>query len=674
MESLEQRPKSDPRLFILGGFTLLMMSVLISGLWQVQVKSTTRYEESMRRQYYRTVRIPASRGLIFDRWGQPLAENRPSYNINIYLERLSHLYQDEYAKWRGYKKKSESAPEDIREALEEIQPPADVPVPPPDESPFQWKSFSRYVAVKRLTDKLGERLGVPIELDYDIFTRHWNQKRSLPFTALTDISQEMVAKFLSQLERPPGFELDVRTLRTYPHKETACHILGYLRLASNELKEGEEKTNYRLQDFAGIRGLEMTFEDELRGRPGRARVKVDQIGYRVDQEIDVEPIPGNNLFLTLDLGIQHVATQALLEADPDESVRGSVIVLNPKNGDILAMVSKPGFDPNDFVPRISHDKYNRDYIQPEVTVLQSRATYHLYQPGSIFKIIIGIAALSDHAVDPYQRIQTHGGTKIGNHTWRDLARPGSYNFTEAFAKSSNDYFIEIGSRVSRTKIAETAKAFGFGRVNNLPIDNKKSGTVPDDAFIKSWEIPGRQVWTAGNQANLCIGQGELSATPIQIAEMMCGVANEGIIYEHRLVRRVESSEFVDPEDQVTQDFPPKIARAIDIPKSVYKHIKAALLKDVADSRFGTGSRARIEGFNIGGKTGTADSLASRTTWFASMAPMEDPQYVVVVMIEDGEYGGSTCAPVARKVYEYILQQNQLLESSQLSLADQSSTN
>ena len=668
----QETKKGDAKLAGLSALVLAAMGLLVLGLWYVQIISTKRYEDTMRQQYYRTVRLPAPRGVILDRFGKPLAENRPSFNINIYLEQLSALYRTEYQRWKSRYRDDRKTPQERKEFLLEAQLPSDIVPPAHDEfGNFEWGNFTRYVTVRRLTDRLAQELNATIEIDFGRFNQHWFQERSMPFTILSDITLDQVSKFLSLLDRPPGFDLDVGSMRTYPNGETACHILGYLRLANNESLDGEERANYYLQDFTGGGSMEAHLNIVLKGKPGLSRIKVDNIGYRVSESIAHEPEPGRNVILTLDLGLQQFAAQALSEADPDEPVRGAVVVMNPKNGDILALVSLPGFDPNQFVPRISHATW-REYQQPDAKLLQSRSFYSLYQPGSIFKIIVGIAALHNGVCDPHATFRTTHGTWIGNHKFRDLAPAGDYTFARAFAKSSNDYFIEMGSRVSRKEITRIAHEFGFKRLYDLPIGPMSSGNIPDDAFMDRWVIPGKQVWTAGNQANLSIGQGELDVTPLQIATMLSGVANEGVIYEPRLVDRYETSVY-SSSGTVETETPPRKSWRVNVDPKVYPIIKDALRMDVGDRTNGTGYRADIEGYEIGGKTGTADSTSRRTTWFASMAPMDDPNYVVVVMVEDGHYGGTTCAPVARKIYEYILAQNTADEGAEEPTGDLATT-
>jgi penicillin-binding protein 2 len=357
--------------------------------------------------------------------------------------------------------------------------------------------------------------------------------------------------------------------------------------------------------------------------------------------------------LTLDIGIQQVAERALREPPNGPNVQGAVIVMAAQNGDILAMVSNPSYDPNMFLNRLNSNdvaRLNDEELKPQL----NRATQGVYAPGSIFKIITGLTALESGVLDPAEVYTNKGYYMVGRERIGDLAAAGNYDFRRAFAKSSNSYFIEYGLRAGLSKILEMGNRFFLGQPVPVPTMQNARGDFPSLQSIAADRKEGR-LWTEGNTAHVCIGQ-EIAITPMQMAVMTAAIANGGRVYWPRLVDRIEPPDVLPNEDAI-QRFPTRLRGEIGVSKKNLSIIHDAMLADVEDPE-GTGKYAMVPGMRIGGKTGTAQitrgkKVIGHTTWFVSFAPLENPKYVVVVMVEEGGSGGGNCGPVAQKIYREI---------------------
>ena len=384
-------------------------------------------------------------------------------------------------------------------------------------------------------------------------------------------------------------------------------------------------------------------------------MKINYLGYRAEESIFEPAAPGADVHLTIDAVIQKAAEQALRSQSVE--TKGAVIVMDVRNGDILAMASNPTFNPGDFIPRMSPDLWER-LNDPDRKAFLNRATNGSYAPGSIFKIVVGVAGLERGVIEP-DRVFTYPrayfeklGRRIG-----DTAPPGAYDFARAFKKSSNQYFISHGERIGRAAIVEWAERFGLGaEETGVPINQETGGYLPSAAGgTKRNGAP----WRDGDTWNLSIGQGEVLVTPIQVACMVSAVANGGRLYWPRLVTAVT------PQDVTfgrRRSFPPRLRREIPLSPRTVETIHRAMRADVADGYgapggHGSGYRSEVPGMNVCGKTGTAEvdfnPKVRKITWFASFAPLEAPRYAVVVMVENGASGQDTCGPIAGAVYRRI---------------------
>jgi penicillin-binding protein 2 len=334
---------------------------------------------------------------------------------------------------------------------------------------------------------------------------------------------------------------------------------------------------------------------------------------------------------------------------------------------VLALVSAPSFDPNLFTGRITHEEWARHRMSDELLRPQlNRATYGVYPPGSIFKIVVALAGLEAGVIKPHDLFQANPPYKISGrgHGWRCTAPAGQFDFDRAFYQSCNCYFIDHGLRLGFERIAEMGRRCGLGARTGLRTGQELAGYFPDPA--ERIKRDGSR-WMPGDTANLCIGQGELWVTPLQMAVMTAAIANGGRILEPRVVDRIEPQEF-DGSEGVIQFPSGQIRGELRVSPENLQLVRNAMLLDVvhrdASGRLdGTGRRAAVEGMQVCGKTGTAQVMEGRTlkeyiTWFVSFAPFEAPRYAVVVLVEGGSSGTATCAPVARQIYEAILNREQ----------------
>ncbi len=603
----------EQRLHLAGAALLAGLALLLGGLAYVQLITALEHEEEQKNQSRRTVRLPAVRGAILDSSGRPLAHDRPSFVIHAYLEELRHHFR---TAWR-------EAPHDTR-----------------------TEAGVRHAVVSDFISQL--QLDQPFTLTEEELQKHFIEQLALPIPVMRDLSQTNVAWFMENSWRVPGMDVEAQPHRHYP-SESVAHLVGRLRRPQS-IPDEEQPYHYRLPDFTGAMGLEQTFNETLRGTAGTKSLLVNNLGYRQREEIVVPPQPGNNVILTLDLEIQEATHRALGETGRKGA---AAAVMNVQTGDLIALASLPVFDPNAFIPGIRSELWSK-YREARPSPLLFRATQERYPPGSIFKIISGLAAL-EAGTNPTNFVYNPGYAKVGRRRIDDTAPPGHYDFHEGFKHSSNTYFITRAIETGADKIIALGDQFFLREKTGLLARQEARPQFPTLADVQN-----RSHWQDGDTANLAIGQGPVAVTPLQMAVMTAAIANGGKVFVPRVVDRITP---VDPtRASETKQFPPaKIRGTLKVNPKNLAHVQRAMLSDVADDD-GTGKRARIEGFAICGKTGTAEVRnregRHKITWFASYAPFEKPKYVVVVMVERGASGGLTCAPAAKKIYEALIARDQ----------------
>jgi penicillin-binding protein 2 len=659
----DQLRREDPAMRLVALGVLVGLTVLLVGLWWTQIVRYRVYESDLQTQSYRSVRVPAPRGKIVDRNGVELANNQPVYNISLYLEEMRGPFQQEYQRRKLAVK---SALSNQRKTLEQRLG-RELTKEESRKFTFTYAQAAslgaecRYAVASNLTAEVSAYLGVPIQLDPAEFAQHYAKNLYVPMRILKELSPHLVARFEERFSGVAGLNLDGESRRVYPQQSVGAHALGYLWFDDRSVEGEEAYYSYRLPDYRGLIGIEGGFDEELRGHAGGKWVLVNNLGYRQEESYWQPTVPGANAVLTIDLRVQQAAEQALKNSG-GVNTRGAVVVMDVRNGDILALASSPTYNPNNYVrgfPPGEWARLNDEELKPQF----NRATQDIYQPGSIFKIVVGMAALElglnpteIHTLPPHPTFPNRGIAVFGrNQSKVDTAPPGTYNFRKAFAKSSNKYFIDAGLRPGvLEKMVDLGRRLHLGERTGMPTRQESAGHFPKPEHLRSG-------WSVGTTANLCIGQERIDVTPLQMALMISAVANGGTVYWPRLVQRLESQDPLAPV--VTQTFETgRVRDRLGVSKRTLTIVQDAMLADTEPG--GTGVNAVVPGFPIGAKTGTAQNenihnvVEDQTTWFASYGPWQSPRYAVIVMIEGGQSGGTTCAPVARKIYETIKQLEQ----------------
>ena len=667
---VDELKKNDPQLRLMAVLLMAGLGVLLVGLWWIQVVSVQEYQSHLETQAYRTIRLPAVRGKILDREGRVLAENRPRYNLSLYLDEFRGQFYTSYTNLLVGKKaelrRSITVTEQrlgrslTKEELKQYR----LPVGTLDE----LKATARAKVVGDTLTDIANVLGKPIQFDADDFNKHYARKRALPYPALKNLTPVQLARFQERFAAGSGADVEMESVRDYPNGTLAGHLLGYV-LRDDDAQEGENSYfNYYLADYRGMVGIEAGCESWLRGRAGEESVLVNSMGYRESKTIQAEPEPGQNVTLTLDLDLQRAAETALREKQ-GPNARGAVVVMDVRTGDVLAMVSSPAFNPvfAENSPALLTDEKLRPGI--------NRATQENYAAGSIFKVVIGLAALEaglnperEYEVEADPRDPAHGYYSARGVTKKDTAIPGKYNFTRAIERSINSYFIQIGLQLGIDRIIALAERFHFGERAGLPTKQETKGDLPTYDAI-------HHGWTDGDTANICIGQGALAVTPLQIAMAYSAIANGGTVFWPRLVACIAPQD-ANATEQAT-NFPAAVVRdRLGVSARSLRTLHTAMLAETEDVE-GTGKAAVVgPQMRICGKTGTAQiqDSANRLTgwnyWFASFAPYENPRYAVVVLVqsENKGSGGGICAPIAHEIYQAILQKQTAPPSRTLALA------
>ena len=659
----DQLKKNDPQLRMLALVMLAGIVILLVGLWWVQVVSARDYQARLETQSFRTVRIPAVRGRILDRNGTSLADNLPSYNVCLYLEDLRRQFDALYTAELG------RLNDGIAAQIAEQERRSGRALTQKEKARFKLSAQDRnllrqrvrWTVASNLVARLSWRLQQPTALEETKFHRHYTEERALPFPVLVNLDPAQIARFEEQSVNLEGLDLELQPVRFYPFHTTAAHLLGQLRRDISSAEGEDAFFNYPLPVYRGMVGVEAGFDSQLRGRAGAKSVMVNSLGYRQTESVWTEAQPGDNVVLTIDLRIQQATEKALQRLG--DKARGAVVVLDPRDGDILALASCPTYDPNLFVqggPPAEWQRLNDETLRPQI----NRATQTSYAPGSVFKIVTALACL-EAGLNPADKIYnppspsnpTHGHIQVGRRQIQDTAPPGEYDFRRAFLKSSNTYFITNGLKAGIQNIIRIAQRLHLAERTGLPTRQEAGGALPSLKRVSAH-------WFDGDTANICLGQGPLAVTPLQMAVATAAIANGGKVFWPRLADRIEPQ---DPLSIETKEVFPRghVREELAVKPRNLQLLRDAMLADVEDpestafNAFHLGDRANARTMRVCGKTGTAQIMNERnqvvdhTTWFVSFAPYEEPRYVVVVMVESGGSGGGTCAPVARDIYTAI---------------------
>ena len=593
---------------------VLCLGVLAARFVQLQVYEHESYQYRSDKNRIQVQPLAPPRGLIFDRNGLLLADNRPSSALGIVVERVEDL-EAMIQRVRGIVTLSEE----------------------------QVEQF--YQRVKR-----SRRPGEPVVL-------------------AENLSNADIAALAVDRHYLDGVKVITRLQRYYPQAGIAAHAVGSVRRMTEEDLRQVDPSRYRATQFVGKRGVEAYYESDLHGRPGFQQVETDAHG-RVTRIIDIDPPSvGRNITLYLDAQLQRAAVNALGER------RGAIVALDPKTGGVLALVSKPSYDPNQFVVGMSDSEF-RALSESVYLPLFNRATNGQYAPGSTFKPVVGLAGIASGAMQWDTKIEDRGSFRLtgGEREYRDWSwtvddsgGQGIVDLRKAIYRSSNVYFYDVASRLDIDYLARFAGEFGFGQNLAVDIRDASRGLVPDP----EWKLGAKgEKWYQGDSVNLGIGQGDLLVTPLQIATYAAMIANRGRVVRPRMV--------MSGDDKSTASFaPPPAEQTSDLSAEDWQQIVAAM-EDVVHLG-GQGFRGngtawayigQSIGYRMAGKSGTAQVVEIRQgeeydeedlsefrrkhAWFMAFAPVEDPQIALAVLVENGGGGSSVAAPVAKEVIDAYL--------------------
>jgi penicillin-binding protein 2 len=398
----------------------------------------------------------------------------------------------------------------------------------------------------------------------------------------------------------------------------------------------------------------VAFDDQLQGKIGQYNISFDPSGKMASEQVSIPPQPGYNVITTLDEKLQRLCEQALEKG----CKRGAMVIVDPNNGDILAMASWPGINPNAFVPTISAAAFKALQDDPNIPLLP-RAYRSAYPPGSTFKVFVGLAALQTALVKPGDEFSCPPSMEIGNLTFRNWKKThgGSLNFVDALTQSCDTWFYQVGMKIGSKPIIDYSLKLGLGVRTGIPLAAEASGLIPNDDYML--KVHKRKILN-GDIANLSIGQGDTLTTPLQLAMAMGAIGNGGTLYAARLVQQVQSV-----DGQIVNAYDVRARSQVEMEKEVLARIKEAMVA-VVESRMGTAGKAHVPGVHLAGKTGTAQwgpKAKERTAaWFAGFAPSEKPKYAFAVVCEsdvanaDDLHGGTTAAPLIGKVMREVLKE------------------
>ena len=581
------------RLFTFSAIVVVGTIILLSRLWFLQILNGDDYRQKSENNRVRIRPILAARGMILDRFGKVMVDNRPAFDVFLLREDAGNL-KEAIKNVSGVIK---TRPEDIETSLRR-------------ESPI------RPVRIKR------------------------------------DIDRETLATLLTNRLDLPGITVSIEPKRSYPYGNLGSHLFGHIGEVTEKQLSIGSYTDYRMGSLIGKSGLELKYETYLKGVDGGKYVEIDASGRELSILKEVDSYPGNNLVTTIDLELQKAAEEAFKDK------AGAVVAMDPRNGEVLAMISSPAFNPDMFSGPLDSEEWNL-LINNPLKPLQNRAIQGQYPPGSTYKTIVAAAALEEGVITKDTAFQCNGSYRFGNRNYRCWKSDGhgSVSLHRAIVESCDTYFYQVGLKLGIDKIAEYSRKFGLGQPTGIELSDEKSGIVPDRAWKqKRFGTP----WFEGETLSCAIGQGFNLVTPIQLLTAYAALTNGGDVYQPHLAKAI-----VGPDGKVLRTLLPEARKKLILSPETVELLKAGL-QGVVNEPGGTARSARLDDIKVGGKTGTTQVVAMRAdqrvkgedltywfrdhAWFASFAPVEDPRIALVVFIEHSGYsGGHAAAPVAGKI-------------------------
>jgi len=588
------------RLKIVTLFVMAVFSILTLRLWSLQVLNGPNYRVQSENNRIHLQDIPPVRGMIFDRRGKLLVDNRPSYDLYI-------------------------TPEEARN-------------------------------VKEVMGRLLSLIDVNPEQIDNTLNSNAKMPPFKPFLIKENMSRDELAVIETNLFNLNGVSIQIKPRRHYMFGKFASHVIGYLgEISPKELRSGGFQ-NTKPGDLVGKYGVEGKWYRYLRGIRGGEQVEVDAAGRKLRVISRKPSVPGQNILLTIDHELQLLAESKL------EGNTGAVVAMNPKNGEILALASSPAYDPNLFISGIDSEAWSR-IIRSSNYPLQNRAIAGQYPPGSVFKIVVALAGLEEGVIDPEEEILCTGQFPFGNRVYRCWKKQGHGNISlhRAIVESCDIYFYKMGYRLGVEKIAHYAKMFGLGESTGFDLGGEKPGLVPTRKWkLKRLGIP----WQAGETISLSIGQSFLLVTPLQMASLISTVFNGGHLYRPKVVKWIGKGkekvyEFRRTSDRRVDISPDNMALIKEALVGVVNEErgtgKRARIRGVRVA--GKTGTAQVVKLDLDKKYESEEDIPVEFrdhSWFVAIAPAEDPRIAVAVLIEHGGHGGATAAPIAKDLIEAFL--------------------
>lgn len=583
---------------------LLAVAVLAIRVWDLQIHEGAYYHDLAVNNRTRSVILEPARGLIYDRNGFLLANNTPSFNLYITLE-------------------------DVRDREAVIN------------------GLVRLIGLDeaRLRKQMSER-----------------GSRLIPRKIKGGLTLREAALVESHRLDFPGVSVQAESQRNYPHGQTAAHVVGYVGEISGDQLDRATDDDLHQGSIVGQYGVEKSYDSYLRGHTGAKTIEVDALGHEKQMVAAQRPEAGDDVYLTLDIRLQQLAEELLGQEF------GAIVALDPTSGEVLALASKPGFDPNILSRDLSTRQWD-EILRNEGRPLTNRATQGQYPPGSTFKLVMAAAALETRAVTPETRIRCTGGYQFGKRLFKDW-KPGGHGpmaIEQAIVHSCDVFFYTVGQRMGIDMIASFATQFGLGRETGIELPSERAGIVPSTA----WKARVRhEPWWPGETVSASIGQGYVSVTPLQMAHLTATLGNGGSVFRPRLIRGI-----TERSTGVYHELPLVEEGRLSIKPETLLLIQRAMAGVVTH---GTATRAKSTLVSIAGKTGTAQTVALRVgpeesipkklrdhAWFVSYAPVEAANIAVAVLVEHMGHGGTAAAPLARQLIEaYVRFVQEDLQQSQ----------
>lgn len=590
---------------LLTGFLFFILLIYFSRLWHLQLLQGAKYRYQSENNRIRLEDIPAPRGIIFDRNGVPLVENRPAYHLLLIREDV----------------------QDMKETIETV---AQLCSKNPDDL---WKALEASKQVPNFK----------------------------PIRLLSDLDRDSLALIEAQKVRLPGVLVQVEPRREYKWNGTGAHLIGYLSKITEDDLKGEPYQDYLADESVGKVGVEKAFENYLHGKRGGRQVEVDAIGRRMRLLDEVLPSPGRNIWLTVDIRLQKIAESCL------EGLIGSIVALDPRSGAILAMASSPTFDQEQFIRGLKQEEWEALSQDPDHPLL-NRALGSAYPPGSTFKPIVALAALQEGVISSDKSLFCPGFYKFGNRKyrcWREIGH-GSVNLHQALVQSCDVYFYQVGLKLGVDRIADYARKFGLGEKTDILSDAEHRGIVPSRLWKK--RTMGVE-WQKGETLSVAIGQGFVLATPLQVTMAFAAIANGGKLWQLHVAERIEgnqSEQSIEIGKKLKWEIPVEpryfkmvqkgLLGVVDEKRGTAHKIKLDSIPIAGKT--GTAQVVRIpEGANRKLMTKLAKEKEKDHAWFVGYAPANDPQIVVGVLVEHGGHGSSVAAPLAQKVLSAYLEKD-----------------